>query len=185
MAAFSKNWMTGWLTEPLDYSESTESDQLQYIESETVLQDEEYEQYAGPKRDERTCFCPVDQGRIMPSCGSTFWTLFEILLHFFGLSIQCHGFILMLPSLKQKYSARHIYSQVKEIAQTTIHVIFQCRPLTSISPSGATSCFLPWWAMLCLDTVMLVHVTQSTVRAYSKVIVHSQRASSESRHKGA
>lgn len=62
-----------------------------------------------------------------------------------------------------------------------VFVVFQCRPLTSSSLPGATLLFsammshaMPWHCDV-------VHPTQSTARAYSEVIDHSQQASSDGR----
>lgn len=110
--ALVKNWMTGWLIQLSEYSEyRIRSTAVCKIRDSVMKWRTTWTVYAGPfKRDDCLdcpCVCPALH------CGSRkdhakFWPLwihirdlFEISLHFFGLSILCHGFPLMLPSLNR------------------------------------------------------------------------------------
>lgn len=141
------------------------------------------------------------------SCGSgrnhaKFWPLwihildfFEILLHFFGLSILCHGFILiMLPSLNRHTPWNTSFVSFEEflwvlfLHSLKYHTGICCFPMQALNLFITIRCYFMFSATMSHAMPWhcdVVHPTQSTVRAYSTVVVHSQRASSDSRHKGA
>lgn len=86
---------------------------------------------------------------------------------------------------KQKYPLRHMSFFLHYL---NYHTGICCFPMQALNLFITIRCYSTFSAMMSHAMPWhcdVVHPTQSTVRAYSEVIVHSQRASSDSRHGGA
>lgn len=137
-----------------------------------------------------TCYVCASVGSwegSMPSFGhrgSTRWIFF-----FFAAFLQTlwfHDFILMLPSLTRQNPQHDKDIFLLLTYRYRCWVVFHCKALKNLFSdhqvllsvfSAMMSHAMPWHCDV-------VHLTQSTVRGYSKVKGHSQQASSDSTHKG-